>query len=105
MENYKKLIAFLEEIAKSLDPELSLVERASLYAGGKAALHELEKHVESYCHNDSYAREKLFKAGWSLAAGLGIGEGNSHSAESHRAWMLGNLSTLSSVIDRLDDGE
>lgn len=95
MTHIQARVAALRELVESLKLAESVFERSSLFAAISTLVEKLEKDEQL----NGYAREKAFKLGFHAAAALGFDVDNSHSAESHRVWALGELNTLESVID------
>jgi hypothetical protein len=78
--------------------DLSIAEKAGLYAATHVIARDLDKHIDEECGGDGYAHEKVGTMRWHVGAALGFDVTNNHSAEEHTVWALGALNSLRNVL-------
>lgn len=100
MEDWKPAIRFLQELVGELDAGCSVSEKAALLGGATVLLDGLSQVVKDHYQDNSYAREKIHKARWSILAALELDTTNGHDSEQHRSWARGELNTLESVLSK-----
>jgi hypothetical protein len=81
-------------------PDLSLAERAGIYAAVRVFAQDLHEYVDERMEGHGYANEKITKIQWHFGAALGFDVDNGHDARTHRGWVLGDLGVLSDVINQ-----
>lgn len=92
----ERLNAILEETRRD---DLTLADRSGLYAAARWLIADIEELIEEELGGNGYAYEKAHKVMWSLAAILGFDITNGHDRDQHHVWALGQLSTLTSLLE------
>ncbi|SEJ58543.1 hypothetical protein SAMN04244573_04664 [Azotobacter beijerinckii] len=92
MNDPKVAAAALSELIDELKNAHALVERAALFSAICLLCDDLSNADDDLVNG--YAKEKAGQIRWHSAAALGFDITNGHSAEDHRVWALGALSSL-----------
>lgn len=95
MSHIKARVIALRELVDELKNAETIFERASLFAAIRALVDDLRNDERL----NGYAKEKAFGVRWHTAAALGFDETNGHTAQDHRVWAMGEMSTLESTYD------
>ena len=89
----------LSEIVRvSGSPDLSLGERAGLFAGVCEVERLVSEFIDEHAGGDGYAHEKITQVRWHVGAALGFDITNGHDESQHRVWAMGSLSSLEDVL-------
>jgi hypothetical protein len=97
MNDIKLAFENMDEIIRASTDNLTVSERAGLYA----AIHTLSSKLDEYIKEkglSGYASEKNSKVRFHVSAALGFDINNGHSIEQHRVWAYGDLSTLKDLL-------
>lgn len=90
------LIERLDDLAGLCGKACNDYDRAAVYAAAQSLKSELLKDGNGL---DSYAREKVVSACWSICAAVGYDVDNNHEAHQHVSWAYGEISTLRGLIE------
>lgn len=88
----------MDEIIGAAREDLSFAEKAGLFAAVSVIVKNIEEYIDEDVEGDGYAHEKITQVQWHVGAALGFDITNGQSAEQHRGWALGALSSLKSAL-------
>ena len=91
------LDAFDRIISETGKPDLSVSDKAGLFAGARTLGVDLEELIDEL-GGHGYAKEKLGKSLWHIGAALGFDITNGHDVRQHVVWAMGQANTLRSVL-------
>lgn len=99
MNNPQLTTRVLGDLILASQPEcLDIVGRAALYAASRELTSDIKRYIDESCEGDAYALEKVSLIRHHIEAALSFGSDNGQSAEQHRVWALGALSSLKSHL-------
>jgi len=96
MNDPKVSAASLRELIDGLRTANTLVERAALFSAIRLLCDDFVNADDDLVNG--YAKEKAGQIRWHSAAALGFDITNGHSAQDHRVWALGAMSSLENSI-------
>lgn len=102
MNDWRLTLSAIKDMIKAADENLSIVERAGLFAGAVTLMSKVEHWLDEK-GRDAYAFEKIRNVRWHLGAILGFDITNGHAASQHRAWAYGDLNSLEKAIELRTD--
>lgn len=92
MNDPRVTAAALSELISELKNAHSVVERAALFSAIRLLCADFLNADDEEVNG--YIKEKAGQIRWHSAAALGFDIDNGHSAQDHRVWALGALSSL-----------
>ena len=99
MNDVKLSLGVLDAIRKEAHrDDMTLAERAGLYAGAKVVCDEFRQHIDDHKGGDGYAHEKVAQYWWHIGATLGFDTDNGHGKADHLSWAWGALDSLGSRL-------